>query len=186
MASPSEGADLKSLGLELSTELMKLVNERFAKTEIGSAVTQHRMHLHATRFLQCRENFRQAGKPINITTAFHYTSSKNIESILQDGLDGDRKTRHGRKYGQGVYVATNPQAFSCYGTTGMLLMIIHGTTRQLTFNEKSTEFQADCYLGNKLTETNANDHFFPKTSYFDEGANPIQSHATLLAYEWQT
>ena len=163
--------DSQSLTLQFTTELIKLLNERSANsdTPIGLSVPPHLwLHQHTERFLQYREKFRRAGKPINITTAFHYTSSKNAEGILQDGFICGQKTRHGTRFGQGVYVATNPLAFSCYGSVGMLLMIMHGTSRQLTFYEKSTEFQADSFLGNKLTETSGKNHFFPRTTYFDE------------------
>jgi len=125
------------------------------------------------RFMNCQEKFGRQGKPTKVTVAFHYTRAKNIDSIQQEGLCyKDQPIKHGAVFGDGIYVATNPDAFSSFGEVGLVCLILPGVSKQRNTvgwdNELSDE--VDSYLGNKLLKRfgNSNDAEFPKSSYFDE------------------
>lgn len=122
----------------------------------------------AERFVACQQKFRSRTKPIQVQVAFHYTQPKNLASIRQDGLLSTLKKRHGAAFGKGIYVGTNPHAFSVYGQVGLLVLILKGSVLQKDSYGNSAGDMADSLQGNKLMTTDRRGTVFPKSSYFDE------------------
>eukprot|EP00536_Pseudo-nitzschia_multiseries_P017435 jgi/Psemu1/293031/fgenesh1_pg.1550_\ len=138
-------------------------------------------------FMRCREYFRAKNKPVVARVGFHYTHPNNIENIRNLGLlpnGGFDKTPHGANYGRGVYVSDNPHAFCHFGKTGIVLLYLSGTEKQLhhhisrysvTDSRKGIASDCDTVRGNKLTKagyTEADKKVrmtqIPKSPYFEE------------------
>ena len=120
-------------------------------------------------FLNCLDQFRAQGKPTGVEVAFHYTQELFLPSISLNGLVSDNKTRcNGHAFGRGIYVGTNPHAFSVYGEVGLLVLILKGTVRHLDTHASSFGHQVDTLLGNKLMQKSATSIDFPTSPYFDE------------------
>ena len=124
------------------------------------------------RFMDCQEVFRNELKPTQVTVAFHYTKSSNLDSIRRDGLVCSKDVRHGAVYGRGIYVANNPQAFCTYGSMGILVLTLQGEVKQMaSSNEESANNDSvDTFLGNKQTLLSGDEQSaqFTLSPYFDE------------------
>jgi hypothetical protein len=114
-------------------------------------------------------------QPIYIKVGFHYTWSEAVgnhyivENIQRRGLlspsggKGGEKSRNGTFYGPGIYLSENPNAFSCYGDIGILVLYIAG--EQLGGSRKVLGRKTvDSFRGNKLTR----DFRRSESPYFDE------------------
>ena len=88
----------------------------------------------AKAMLELQQEFLQ--KNINgfIDVGYHYTSKKHMANIRLHGLltKKDRDSQqvisgtHGSVFGDGVYTANNPDNFSSYGDTGVLVARLTG------------------------------------------------------------
>lgn len=135
-------------------------------------------------FMQCAHDFESNGWPSNVILAYHYTRSACMDDIRQDGLmtHEDRRrtyssnTARGRKsyFGEGIYTATNPFAFSHFGDCGLLVAVLLGNTARVTCRNRTTTVSnlggvINTVIGNKnLFELPANGDISDETKFTDE------------------
>ena len=115
-------------------------------------------------FLLKRKEFKREGKPIGVEIGYHYTRSKNVDGISEQGLQADKCSR--AFFGQGIYVATNPFGFSLYGDVGYLCLILTGVQKGMydfDHGECDDEEWPDSFRGNKVKSS-----LEDRTTYFDE------------------
>ena len=83
--------------------------------------------------LRCQDNYRLCGKGTHVDIGYHYTNSKNLKSIGENGLLSrpERAQRgisehqfRGASYGDGIYTGNNPFAYSSYGRNGVGLLVL--------------------------------------------------------------
>ena len=117
-------------------------------------------------FVAKRMELQKEGKPIGVEIGYHYTKGKNVDGISKRGLQADKCTR--AFFGPGIYVATNPFAFSSFGDVGYLCLILTGVQKGMyAFDggECDDEEWPDSFRGNKLAASLAMED---RTTYFDE------------------
>jgi deltex-like protein len=112
----------------------------------------------AEKMLARQEEFKQAGVPTHVSIGYHYTHQQNLEIIRTDGLltvedrkaTNNKNTRNIAVFGNGIYTATNPHAFTQYGGVGLLVAVLRGK-EQTDGNRGNPELEKDinAVIGNK-------------------------------------
>ena len=127
------------------------------------------------QFLHCIDEFQAFGKPVNVLVGFHYTKTRFLPSIQENGLVEQDEPRHGARFGRGVYVANNAHAFRNYGTVGIIVFYLQGTVQQTGVAKNMRNSSqvtdnpcVDSYWGNKLSQESNGSMMFAKSPYFDE------------------
>jgi hypothetical protein len=115
-------------------EIIALVNKTRENGVAFDTITQDDMVYCAENMFNLQQQFISNGINGYIDTGYHYTDSKHIANIRQHGLltRSDRNTQqvnsffHGSIFGDGIYTANNPDNFSSYGNTGLLVARLPG------------------------------------------------------------
>ena len=148
-------------------EIMSLVTETRAKkykhhsnfVDYIAAVTREDMFYFCKEMLIWQEEFLKKNINGYIDVGYHYTSSAHMANIRQHGLltKKDRDSQKvstkmsGSVFGDGVYTANNPDNFSSYGNTGVLVARLPGklvrVARSLLSN---TKVNANTIVGDKI------------------------------------
>jgi hypothetical protein len=104
---------------------------------------------HAEAFLQKRQQLERSGKPSGAKIAYHYTSQSNITSGI--GTEGLRlKNARVGVFGKGIYVGNNADAFSKFGDTGMMVLILTGVQKPVSIGCDTNSLHGfDSVVGNK-------------------------------------
>ena len=109
------------------------------------------------QFLNTQLHFQQTGRPTTVTIGYHYTNADALNGIRQGGLMSKPerltnkmgKQKGGAYFGEGIYTGRNPEAFSQYGDTCILVAILEGRSKYVQHGEFSEGF--DTVIGNKVT-----------------------------------
>jgi len=149
-------------------EIMSLVTEtrniakkykNFQLVNYIAAVTREDMFHFAKAMLELQQEFLKQRINGYIDVGYHYTASTHMANIRQHGLltkkdrDSQRvnSTLHGSVFGDGIYTANNPDNFSSYGNTGVLVARLTGkmvrVARSLLPN---TKVDANTIVGDKM------------------------------------
>jgi len=153
---------------QFTEQVVTFFEQRYANTPVDLFEASEIFAL-AERFMFCRRVFENAGKPVHVTVAFHYTNPENLPSIRKVGLLTSMQQQNGSNFGRGIYVGTNPHAFSCYGQAGIMLLIFQGTVKLVDqYSTRDSVSGVDSFLGNKLMKVAGQKASFPKSGYFDE------------------
>jgi hypothetical protein len=141
--------------MKMRSQLVKMKSDSFALT----MKNRYDFYKCAGKFLHKRQQLQNAGRPHSIKVAFHYTNQTNVDSIGETGFQISRS--FGGTFGKGIYVGNNPYAFRNFGGTGMMVLILSGSQKRVSFGPTEQE-QAlfDSVVGNKLT--------MGHTEFFDE------------------
>lgn len=129
----------------------------------------------AERFMQCQDQFQSDGKPTRVYVGFHYTDPENIDSIRGDGLlTIDDRIKYGNinnnnvaVFGDGVYTGGNPTAFEKYGDVGLIVAVLKGWTKKVTYRQSQPHQQhpgADTLVGNKTGDSPYDDEIILQRS----------------------
>lgn len=107
-----------------------------------------------------QEELRTERIDSHVDIAYHYTRSRNLRRIRQDGLltkaDRDKMnittSMNGLAFGDGVYTGNNPFAFTKYGDCGLMVARLKGATIRADrpINTRSMMRIANTVIGNKL------------------------------------
>eukprot|EP00984_Skeletonema_dohrnii_P013960 scaffold5845_cov73-Skeletonema_dohrnii-CCMP3373.AAC.2 len=129
-----------------------------------AAVTREDMFHFAKAMLELQQEFLKQRINGYIDVGYHYTASTHMANIRQHGLltkkdrDSQRvnSTLHGSVFGDGIYTANNPDNFSSYGNTGVLVARLTGkmvrVARSLLPN---TKVDANTIVGDKMMHATA-------------------------------
>ena len=103
----------------------------------------------AEKILELQDTFKQRGCPPHVDIGYHYTAQANIGAIRKGGLltvedriaNKNKNVENRAYFGNGIYVANNPNAFKRYGEVGLLVAILRGNVQDLgteRFDSSST------------------------------------------------
>jgi len=141
-------------------EIIALVNETKANGVAVDTITQDEMVYCTENMLNLQQQYIPNGINGYIETGYHYTNPENMPNIRQHGLltRCERNTQqinttfHGSIFGDGIYTSNNPDSFSSYGNTGVLVARLPGkmvrVRRSLPTN---TTVDANTIVGDKMT-----------------------------------
>ena len=127
----------------------------------------------AEKFLACQQNFKAQNKPIHVQLGYHFTRARNIEKIRTDGLltiedrlaTNNENTKRSAFFVEGIYVGTNPFAFTKYGQVGLMVAIVKGAERKVGRRSKPTvPSTIDTVIGNKTGESPYHDEVILRQS----------------------
>jgi hypothetical protein len=120
-------------------EIIALVTEAKKKYPIlaqynVNSVSQDDMVFLARQILDLQDEFKAKNLPSYIDIGYHYTNQNSMPHIRTNGLltKADRESQkvtstfHGSVFGDGIYTAQNPIAFSNYGNVGLLVARLQG------------------------------------------------------------
>ena len=119
--------------VDSTRKLAKKKNESHLVNYIA-AVTREDMFHFAKAMLELQQDFLQKNVNGYIDVGYHYTSNQYLKNIRHHGLltrkDRDsqkvQSASHGSVFGDGIYTANNPNNFSNYGNTGLLVARLTG------------------------------------------------------------
>jgi len=113
----------------------------------------------AEKMILLQDEYKKQGRPTHVSICYHYTGTENMDAIRCDGLltVDDRVgkkseiIRHGAYFGDGIYTANNPEAFTRYGDIGLIVAVLKGNEQDLGTNPKSQLIDGgtNTILGNK-------------------------------------
>lgn len=116
----------------------------------------------AEKFLSRQATFKKQKKPFHVQLAYHFTQRSNLDKIRTDGLltiedrfaTSNENTKHVAFFVDGIYVGTNPFAFTKYGTVGLMVAILKGTKQSVGKRSKPIVSSAiDTVIGNKTGDS---------------------------------
>eukprot|EP00985_Skeletonema_marinoi_P004726 scaffold2051_cov139-Skeletonema_marinoi.AAC.10 len=132
-----------------------------AKANSADTITQDDMVFFTENMLRLQQEYVLKGINGHIDVGYHYTSSEHIANIRQHGLltRRDRNdqqlnaTFHGSVFGDGIYTANNPDNFSAYGNTGVLVARLPGKMIRVRGSLPSnTMVDANTIVGDKMKD----------------------------------
>jgi deltex len=129
----------------------------------------------AEKMLELQATFKKEGKPYHVCIGYHYTPSDNLNSIRTDGLltVDDRiqakhtNTKNSAFFGNGLYTATNPLAFTPYGDVGLLMAVLKGKEEIIGSRSgppSALDSDVNTVIGNKKGNSPFQDEVILKTS----------------------
>jgi deltex-like protein len=163
-------ADNKSgkavLAVQSIIKLVQDLKEKFPMyaDDINEVSVDDMVYL-AERLLGQQQDFVSNNIPAYVDLGYHYTSIENTEKIRENGLltKSERAQacvqvlkNHGSVFGDGVYTANNPIAWSGYGAVGLIVARLQGANVRVPFALKVHNFQVDgninTIVGDKITD----------------------------------
>jgi deltex-like protein len=126
------------------------------------------LYFTTLKLLEKQEEFFASNVDFTVDVGFHYTASTNLDNIRSNGLltKPERQQQgvtdaifHGAVFGEGVYTADNPFAFSNYGDIGLICARLRGTTKRVAQGVPNTDSSVHCVTGNKIVPSTTEPHF---------------------------
>jgi deltex-like protein len=131
-------------------------------------VARDDLYYMTLNLLETQEDFLASNIDGTVDVGYHYTSNANLKDIRTNGLltknerqqQGVTAAAHGAYFGDGVYTADNPFAFSNYGDIGLICARLRGTTKRVIAQcATNTDPVIHCLTGNKLEPSTTAPHF---------------------------
>jgi len=165
--------------MELAWNLVEWIVDRHKKlasspkgSHLIETLAVDDMVFTAKKFIACQAEFQQHGIWPEVSLGFHYTRPANLEGIKQNGLitraercSDQTYARRRLTYGDGIYVANNPNAFhGRFGKIGIIVAIIKGKCERATSTGRKFSINANTVIGNKYrsrgsASANSNNYF---------------------------
>jgi len=126
----------------------------------------------AEKMLECQDIFKQDGRPTQVCLGYHYTHSTNLKNIRADGLltiedrqaANHKNTRNIAAFGNGIYTATNPQAFTHFGDVGLLVAVLKGNEQSVGNTRSTLPSDINTVIGNKTGNAPFHDEIMLRAS----------------------